>query len=123
MPTSSNLPQSDAYQFIDYYRLGLDPSELKSVWINQEIIDYILTNASTVSLTGIRVYLAKYVAGVGNVGTVTDPGDFPPNAETLILAVTTDDSDGNHMDLSDGFFNYGNPCPPDCKKGDRGNTV
>lgn len=108
----SKMPRSEAVEHINHYRNN-HPGAIKSVWLNREIIDFIVRNASS-NMSGIRVYMAKYKHGVPPV--VGNPGI--ENKETVILAPTLAGTTGD-LDFPDSYFNFGRPCPPTCD-GDAG---
>ncbi len=93
------IPKDEAHQKIKKYR-SWKPNDVKSIWIDREIIDYIIENNANLDFSGIRIYLARE----------TDTSAMA----TAILALTqlVQDPEPHHRDRPDGFFNYGNPCPP-----------
>lgn len=110
---------------INNYRQGLAPDKLKSVWLNREIIDFILENGGD-GINGLRVYLAKYptisptlsedeslVAEISAIESASAP------RETVVVVPTVEGADGP-QDMENGYFNYGAPCPHACS-GDVGN--
>ncbi|MBS1771444.1 MAG: hypothetical protein JST82_01200 [Bacteroidetes bacterium] len=105
------IPATDAIQFVTYYQAGIGPNDLKSVWLDREIIDFICNNAQDLDIDGVRLYLAKYKAGVGSVAGGTT---FEPNKQTIIVALTKAVGT-KHEDIA--YFDYANPCPPNCNLG------
>ena len=91
----SQITTEEALEKIGFYKDDMpNPQGVRSIWINQEIIDTI--KGTGVELSGIRVYLAKHAKG---------------EEATIILAPTFDNTNV-HMDLA--YFNYGDPCPSNC---------
>jgi hypothetical protein len=108
----SRIPDGCATVFIANYQNGSDPSDLQSVWIDGDIINAIqqLVIASPpVPVSGIRVYLAQY--GDGTDGC--DIQGHTPGGITVILTLTQENG-GVHQDMPGFYFDYGNPCPPNC---------
>jgi hypothetical protein len=114
------IPQSDAVTFINYYREGMAAGSVKSIWINQDILAFIVSESQQMPISGIRVYFGKYKEGVGLVQSTDAAKPYYKDTTTVILAVTETTSGGN-SDITDGYFDYGKPCPPYCNDGDVGN--
>lgn len=106
----SRIPKEIALEHIRYYRQGLDPSSIKSAWIDREFIEYVISNDPDKNITGLRVYLAKYKEGFEPVI------DHPAlkDLHTVIVVPTVSGVTGGHPDIQDAYFNYGRPCPPTC---------
>jgi hypothetical protein len=119
MLQQSHISKDDALQHINHYRQSLPPGSIKSVWLDRDIIDFIAQNADTLGINGLRVYMARYKEGYPPV--TQDPGR--KDKLTVIVVPTTDGTTmdlTDDTDLTDGYFDYGRPCPPTCT-GDAGN--
>ena len=114
------IPPNEAIKFIEHYR-DLGPvDKLLSMWLNREIIDRIIEhdNGGDKTLTGLRLYFARYKDGVGRTGEE----DFPVNRLTIILTPTirgtdTDPNSGMSIQNDVLFADYSNPCKPKCNGG------
>lgn len=113
----SRIRKEDAAEHIKNYRQNLGPDTIKSVWIDREIIDEIITKDPMGRISGLRVYLARYKEGIYPVTEDSTLKDQP----TLIIALTGAGEQGPNTDFADGYFNYGVPCPPRCQ--DNGDVI
>ena len=110
----SSIPKACAIAYIDNYRNSVPNTPPDSVWIDVEDLRHFLTESVMKNnVTGIRVYMAKYKED-GN-GCIQE---VPPGLVTVILALTKSDGAGKHIDIDEAFYDYGNPCPPHCGKGE-----
>lgn len=117
---NTKITKAEAVGFINHYRADLPEGSIKSVWIGPDIIKFIVS-AITVGLpmSGIRVYLGKYKEGVGATQCSDPASPFYADTLTAILAITEKKS-GINQDISNAYFDYGQPCPPYCNIGDAG---
>lgn len=90
------LSRTEAAAIIEPYRRE-NPNDLFSVFIDRDIINYIVDNEWGMQISGIRAYI----------------GQHTPGKKTVILCPTTSGTIGD-MDIQDTYFNYGDPCPPNC---------
>ena len=114
------IPPNEAIKFIEHYRDLGTIDKLLSMWLNREIIDRIIEydNGGDKTLTGLRLYFARYKEGVGRTGEK----DFPVNRLTLIAAPTvagTGEDPVSHEPIQNDvlYLDYGKPCPPICNGG------
>jgi hypothetical protein len=110
----SRIKKEEALAHINHYRAELPASSLKSVWLNRDIIDFIVKNADTLNISGLRVYLAKYQRDV--IPASLD--EALADQQTMVVAPTTT-IDNLEVDL-EAYFDYALPCPQHCN-GDAGN--
>ena len=110
----SNLPQELALIHINNFRSDIGPEDLKSVWLNADIIDYIVKNAESEGINGLRIYMARYASGV----TPVTENPALANLQTMIVVPTKNDN-GINVDINEAYFDYALPCPQSCR-GDAG---
>ncbi len=105
---STVISAAKAKEYILNYRKDLPPGEMRSAWVNRDIIDAIIGLSSTNALDGIRIYLARY--------TEDDPGArFVKDTDTVIFVPTEENASGDAKDIKTAYFNYTRICPPVCK--------
>ena len=113
---ASSIDPQCAKTFINAYQKA-HPAAVQSLWLDSDIITTIqnlLNQVPPVPLSGIRVYYAKYVVPASDAaGNPCGCGTCKPGDQTVVLALTKDDPQGNHNDIG-VYFDYTNPCPPGC---------
>lgn len=104
----SRISDTIAHEFIQYYKDSEPGAEnFRSVWLTKEVLDYIKQNVD--SLDGLRIYMAKYKAGVGRIG---ESGDERIDKLTMILAPTKADKSNQTISNDQAYFDYADLCPP-----------
>lgn len=117
----SRISFEQAKENIKRYR-DANPIEIKSYWLNKEVIDFI-KNAE--DLSGIRVYPAMYADGGLNVILSPTKVEKSVKEESKILEnevseiLENDEEDPIQTDTE--YFNYSDTCPPRQCAGDIGN--
>lgn len=99
---SSNITKQEAEICINKYRQNLPQDAMRSVWLDQDIINFIVANAQSKNINGLRIYLAE------------KPAESTEDGNDTMIAVPTTDVDGVDTDIDSGYFNYGRRCPSKC---------
>jgi len=111
---SSHLKKEDALAHVKNYRVNLPANSNKCFLLNQEIIDFIVANADSLAINGLRVYLSKYKRGYY---PVTEQPDLENKLSIVVVPTTLEN--GVSTDLDNGYFNLAAGCPSTCA-GDQG---
>ena len=107
--SKSHIPREKAFEYIDNYKNNSPVGALESVWLDSELIDFIISMKQT-PINGLRVYMARYTED-------DTQGKYRKDENTVIVVPTIKGIVPERgIDMEDGYFNYGHPCPPECDR-------
>lgn len=103
------ISDETAKAFINHFRSTLPEGEIKSLWMDRNLIDTIRQlDGDTAKLSGLRIYLARYKDGVG----ITGEAPFTKNRFTVVVVPTVNEGGDLERDIPGAYMDTALPCPP-----------
>lgn len=107
------IPDENARTFINHYRSTLPDYEIKSLWMDRDIIENIQRldinpDNDRGRLSGLRLYFARYKENVPPTGNEL----YPRNRLTVIAVPTVNAGNDLEVDIPGFYMDAALPCPP-----------